>query len=264
MSDKDYSFWDHLDELRKYLLRAFIVFFILFIVLFNFKEFLFDRFLFSFIHEDFITYQWIASIAQSLDLSSFQSPKIDFTLINTKLPGQFMAHISVSALAAAVINFPFLVYQLWRFIAPALYTHEKKRIRYSAFIIVFLFFLGALFAFFIITPLSVLFLGNYQVSEQVENMITLSSYLSVFTTSVLFTGLLFELPIVLRVLVSIGLTTVEGLKKYRKHAIVVGLILSAIITPTTDPFTMLLVALPVYFLYEISIIFSRKKQRNGS
>ncbi|PLW92524.1 MAG: twin-arginine translocase subunit TatC [Marinilabiliales bacterium] len=264
MSEKDYSFWDHVDELRKHLLRAFIVFFILFIVLFNFRTLLFDEFLLSLLKEDFITYRWISDIAAYFNLSSFETPEIGFKLINTKLPGQFMAHISVSALVAAIISFPFLVYQLWRFIVPGLYPREKKSIIRSAFTIVFLFFTGAVFAFLIITPLSVLFLGNYQVSEQVENTITLSSYLGVFSTTILLTGLLFELPVVLRVLVRIGIATVSGLKKYRKHAVVVGLILSAIITPTTDPFTMLLVALPVYFLYEISIIFTRRKQKNGS
>ncbi|MBN2729398.1 MAG: twin-arginine translocase subunit TatC [Bacteroidales bacterium] len=262
MSEQDYSFWDHLDELRKHLLRAFIVFFILFIVLFNFRSFLFDTFLLSLLHEDFITYQWIASLGKFLNLSSISSPEIGFSLINTKLSGQFMAHISVSALVAAIISFPYLVYQLWRFIKPALYKREKKIIRTNAFIIVLLFLLGASFAFLIITPLSVLFLGNYQVSQAVTNTITLSSYLQVFSTSILLTGLMFELPVMLRILVFIGITTVEGLKKYRKHAIVAGLILSAIITPTTDPFTMLLVALPVYFLFEISIIFTRKKQQN--
>lgn len=258
MSDEDYSFWDHLDELRKRLLHAFIVFFIVFIVLFNFRNLLFDGFLLSLLRDDFITYRWIADLASYFNLSSFDSPLIDFELINTKLSGQFMAHIAISAMAAAIITFPYLIYQLWRFIVPALYPNEKRIIKRSAFIIVLLFFTGAIFAFFVITPLAVLFLGNYQVSEQVKNMITLSSYLSVFTNSILMTGLLFELPVVLRVLVRIGITTVAGLKRYRKHAIVVGLILSAIITPTTDPFTMLLVAFPVYMLYEISIIFTRK------
>lgn len=261
MSEKEFSFWDHLDELRKHLLRVFFVFFVLFIVLFNFREILFDQFLLSLLSEDFITYYWITKMALFLGLDSFAKAEIGFNLINTQLPGQFMAHISITALVSAVLTFPYLVFQLWRFIAPALYPVEKKMVIRNTFLIVFLFMCGASFAFFIITPLSVLFLGNYQVSEHVSNTITLSSYMGVFTSTIIMTGLLFELPVVLRVLVGLGIANTKSLKKYRKHALVLGLILSAVITPTTDPFTMLLVALPLYLLYEISIIFTRKKKR---
>jgi len=264
MEDEELSFWDHLHELRTYLIRSVIVFVVFFIAAFSFREILFDQFLLRLLDHDFITYQWFIKFASLVGISDAGKIVLDFNLINIKLAGQFTAHISISALAAGILTLPFLVFQLWLFIKPALYETERKLIAHNAIVIVLLFLLGCAFAYFIITPLSVLFLGNYQVSEKVQNTIALSSYMSVFNSTLFLTGLLFELPVLLIVLSRIGIVSAASLKKYRKHAIVAGLILSAIITPTTDPFTMTIVAIPLYLLFEFSILtVAAKERRHG-
>lgn len=264
MEDEDLSFWDHLHELRKYVIRSIILFFILFIAAFSFREILFDQFLFRLLEPDFITYRWFRAIADYFGINGAEKIVLDFNLINIKLAGQFTAHISISALAAGILTLPFLVFQLWLFIKPALYANERKVIARNAIVIVFLFLIGCAFAYFVITPLSVLFLGNYEVSDKVRNTISLSSYMSVFNSTLFLTGLLFELPVLLIVLSQIGLLSASLLRKYRKHAVVAGLILSAIITPSTDPFTMTIVAIPLYLLFEISILsVARKEKRHG-
>lgn len=264
MEDEDLSFWDHLHELRKYLIRSIIIFIVFFIAAFSFRNILFDQFLFRLLNPDFITYQRFTALADFAGIAGAEKIVLDFNLINFRLAGQFTAHISISALAAAVLTLPFLVFQLWLFIKPALYDKERKIIARNAIVIVLLFLIGCAFAYFIITPLSIVFLGNYQVSEKVSNTISLSSYLSVFNSTILLSGLLFELPVLLIVLSRIGLINAQLLRRYRKHAVVGGLILSAIITPTTDPFTMSVVAIPLYLLYEISILaVAQKEKRHG-
>jgi len=265
MNDEELSFWDHLHELRRYLIRSVIVFFAFFILAFSFKDILFDHFLFRLLDSNFITYRWFSDFAKFLSVNNGEKISLDFHLININLAGQFIAHISISAVAALILTLPFLIFQLWLFIKPALYANERKIISKNAFVVVLLFVIGCAFAYFIITPLSVLFLGNYVVSSKVSNTISLSSYVSVFNSTLLLTGLLFELPVMVFILNKIGLIKADFMRKYRKHAIVVVLIVSAIITPTTDPFTMTIVAIPIYLLYEISIVTIAKKEKyNGS
>jgi len=261
MEDEELSFWDHLHELRTYLIRSVIVFIVLFFAAFSFREVLFDQFLLRLLDPDFITYQWFMKVAAWIGVGGTEKIALDFNLINIKLAGQFTAHISISAMAAGILTIPFLVFQLWLFIKPALYKTERNIIARNSIVIVVLFFIGCAFAYFIITPLSVLFLGNYEVSEKVRNTIALSSYMSVFNSTLFLTGLLFELPVLLIVLSRIGIVSAASLKKFRKHAIVAGLILSAVITPTTDPFTMTIVAIPLYLLFEFSIITVAAKER---
>ncbi len=261
MENNEPGFWDHLNELRKYLIRSVIVFLIFFAVAFSFREILFDHFLLALLDPNFITYQWLTDLSAFFGFGSGEAVSIDFILINTQLAGQFMAHITLSALTGFVISMPFIVFQLWLFVKPALYANESRIVKRSALILIFLFLLGSAFAYFIITPLSVVFLGNYTISDSVKNTITLGSYLSVFSSSIFLTGLLFELPVLMSVLAKIGIIGSKMLKQFRKHALVVGLSLSAIITPTTDPFTMILVAIPLYLLYEISIIIVHQQEK---
>lgn len=261
MDDDNLNFWEHLQELRKYLIRSVLFFFILFIAAFLFREILFDNFLLALLDEDFITYRVLKKLFHFIGVNDLESINAGFKLINFKLSGQFLAHISISAVAAAIITLPFFIYQMWLFIKPALYPKERKIISKNAIIIVFLFLIGCLFAYYVITPLSILFLGNYKVSELVSNTISLNSYISVFNSTLFLTGLLFELPILLLVISRLGLVSAETLRKYRKYSIVACLIISAIITPTTDPFTMTIIAIPIYLLYEISIFSINKKSK---
>jgi len=182
-------------------------------------------------------------------------------LQNTAVAGQFIAHIKISLVAGLVVGFPYMFFEFWRFIKPALYQNERKHATGAVFYITFLFFLGVMFGYFLITPFSVNFLYNYKVSEIVKNIPTLASYNSLITSIVLASGILFELPVMIYFLSRVGLVTPSFLKRYRKHAVVVILIIAGIITPTPDMFTQLMVGLPMLLLYEIGIFLSRRVEK---
>lgn len=265
-SDKpnaDQTFWDHISELRKRLVRVIIFFFLAFILAFSFREFLFDELILRLMDKDFITYKWFCELAIWIGIHDLCPEKIGFNLINIHLAGQFVAHITVSAMAAFIASIPFLTQQLWKFIKPALHAHEIKAIRRSIWFAILLFIMGIALGYFILTPFSIVFLGNYQVSPMVSNQITLASYLSVFSTTILLSGLIFEMPLVFIILARIGILTNKSLRIWRKYVIVICLVLAAVITPSTDPFSMFLLALPLYLLFEISLIFVKRIERNG-
>jgi sec-independent protein translocase protein TatC len=182
--------------------------------------------------------------------------KIDFALISTDLSSQFTTHMWSAFVGGLVIGFPYLVYELWKFIKPALKDQEKKYARGIVFYTSFLFISGVLFGYYIITPMSVNFLGTYQVSADVRNTITLDSFIGTVTTLTLITGLVFEMPIAIYFLTRIGIMSPSFMRKYRRHAVVLILIVAAIITPTSDATTLMLVAIPLWILYEISIFVS--------
>lgn len=251
------SFLGHLEALRWHLFRSVVVVMSLALILFFFKEFLFDGVLLAPKNPHFITYRALCHLSAKLnlgdDLCITTSP---FILISTDISAQFTTHMWVAFIAGLVCGFPYVVWELWRFIKPAL--HEKER-RYATGIVFytsFLFLLGVLFGYYIITPMTVNFLGNYQVSTEVQNTITLDSFISTVTTMTLLTGIVFELPIVVYFLTQIGILTPTFMRTYRRHAVVVILVIAAVITPTSDATTLIMVALPLYFLYEISIFVS--------
>lgn len=263
-ANSDLNFWDHLGELRKRLIRVVIFFFIAFVIAFSFREILFDELILRLMDNDFITYHWFCKLALWTGISDLCPEKIGFNLINIHLAGQFLAHITVSAMAALILSLPILAHQLWLFIKPALHRNEVNAIRRSVWLSVMLFIMGIALGYFILTPFSIVFLGNYQVSPIVGNQITLSSYLSVFTSTIILSGLIFEMPLVFIVLARIGILTNKSLRMWRKYVLVACLILAAIITPSTDPFSMFLLALPLYLLFEISLIFVKRIEQNGS
>ncbi len=251
------SFLGHLEALRWHLFRAVVVVMSLALILFFFKEFLFDGVLLAPKNPNFITYRLLCQLSDKLnlgdDLCITTSP---FILISTDISAQFTTHMWVAFIAGLVCGFPYVVWELWRFIKPAL--HEKER-RYATGIVFytsFLFLLGVMFGYYIITPMTVNFLGNYQVSAEVKNTITLDSFISTVTTMTLITGIVFELPIVVYFMTQVGILTPTFMRTYRRHAVVVILILAAVITPTSDATTLIMVALPLYFLYEVSIFVS--------
>lgn len=244
MENKEMTFWDHLEELRGVLFRSVLILFGLFVVLFFFKEFIFDS-----------VVLWPAS--ESFWLYRLLGMKMNINLINIEVTAQFFIHMKVTFIAAFVIGFPFIVYELWRFIAPALYDNEIHTMKRAFAFGGGLFYTGAAMGYFVVMPLVLLFFNGYQVSEAVVNTFSLGSYISIFSGMVLMMGLLFEFPTVLAVLSHFGIIDKSFLRKYRRHAIVVILILAALLTPTGDPFTMLVVALPLYGLYEGSILVCR-------
>lgn len=226
------SFLDHLESLRWHLIRATIAIVIAGIVAFLAKDIIFDVILFGPKKANFVTYDILCKAAKYLGLDkSFCFTEIPFRIQSRTMSGQFSAHMWTAITAGFIIAFPYILYEFWKFIAPGLHPNERKASKGFIFIASLLFFIGVLFGYYIVSPLSINFLGSYQVSEEVFNDIDLSSYMGLIRTSVLASGLIFELPIIIFLLTKIGLVTPEMLRKYRKFALVGILIVSAVITP---------------------------------
>jgi len=260
---KEMSFLDHLEELRWHIIRSTIAVVIVATLAFIAKDFIFDVILFGPKSSDFPTYKLLCKAARLIGMESFCFDELPFRIQSRTMSGQFSAHIWTSITAGIVIAFPYIIYEFWKFISPGLMSNERKTSKGFIFIASFLFFVGVLFGYYVITPLSINFLGSYRVSKEVFNDFDLSSYISLVRASVLASGLIFELPIVIYFLTKIGLVTPEILRKYRKFALVIVLIISAVITPP-DIASQVIVAVPVVILYEISIYISKavlRKQR---
>ncbi|HRU62315.1 MAG TPA: twin-arginine translocase subunit TatC [Bacteroidia bacterium] len=251
------SFLGHLEALRWHLVRAVGVVMVLALTWFFLKELLFDGILLAPKNPQFLTYRVLCHLSDRLQLGEdLCIREIPFRLIATDISSQFTTHMWVAFVAGLVTGFPYVVWELWRFIKPALHEKERRYANGIVFYTSFLFITGVLFGYYIITPMTVNFLGNYQVSTEVQNMISLDSFISTVTTMTLITGIVFELPIVVYFLSKVGILSPKFMRDYRKHAIVVILILSAVITPTSDATTLIMVAIPLYILYEVSIFVS--------
>lgn len=256
------SFLDHLEELRWRLIKITLAVIIVATIAYIFSRFIFDDIIFAPLNMDFPTYKWLCDIATYMSVdTSFCNDKIPLILQNRTMAGQFSADIWTAILGGFIISFPFIIYQLWKFISPGLHENERKHSRGFIIISSLLFFLGALFGYYIITPLSINFLANYSISSIVENQIDISSFIGLVRSSVLASGIIFELPIIIYFLTKIGLITPDFLKKYRKYALIIVLVLSAIITPP-DIASQVIVAIPILILYEASIIIAKVVVRN--
>jgi sec-independent protein translocase protein TatC len=259
---RDMSFLDHIEVLRWHLVRSAIVVFTLAVVLFCYNNIVFDVIIFGPKQPNFITYRVLCKFSHMvLHSDSMCMGQAHYELINLELAGQFTTHIWISLVGGIILAVPYLVWELWRFIKPALKIKEKLAAKGFVFYASMLFLIGILFSYFVIVPLTVSFLGSYQMSALVENRISMDSYISLVTTLTLAMGLVFELPIVVYFLTKIGLLGPVFLKTYRKHAIVVILIVAAFITPSPDITSQLLVAFPLFVLYEVSIIVSKRAAR---
>ena len=249
------TFWEHLDELRTVLFRSAIVIVALMAGIFMAKDFVFNNVVFAPINSDFALYRGIDKILGLAGLPAL--PEFKLSLINIDLSAQFFIHISTTFYFALVLAVPFIVYQLWNFVSPALYENEKRAAKGAFAFAGILFLLGVLVGYYLIFPLTLRFLGTYQVSAEVANQISLQSYISMFTWLILIMGVVFEMPSLAVILSKIGILTKSFLKKYRRHAFVIMLVLAAFITPSGDPFTLMAVGLPLYGLYELSILVCR-------
>jgi sec-independent protein translocase protein TatC len=250
------TFLQHLEVLRWHLVRSVSAIMIFAIVAFFAKEFIFDTILLGPKSGDFWTYRMACKYLNLLCMT-----EVPFELINISMSGQFTTHFVVSVIAGFVVAFPYVVFEIWRFVKPGLYSNERKYANGMVFYVSFLFILGVLFGYYFIAPLSVQFLGTYQVSALVKNQIDLNSYFSTVATLVLASGVVFELPVLIYFLTKIGIVTPATLRQYRKHAIVGILILAAVITPP-DVASQILVFIPLMFLYEVSIWVSVLVSRN--
>lgn len=244
------TFGGHLEVLRKMLFRIVLVVVALGVIIFCFKQETFEIILAPH-NSDFVTFRFIEDLLSRIGWT-FHFNDYDIPLISTELSAQFMTHITVSCILAVLLASPYIVFELFRFISPALYDSEKKYSYYVVAIIYALFILGLLMSYFVLMPISFQFLATYQVNEDITNTITLDSYISTFTTLTFMMGVVFQLPIFAYVLGKMGLVTSSLLRQYRKYAFVLIMIIAAIITPP-DLFTLVMVTLPIYGLYEVSI-----------
>jgi len=265
-SKSEMSFVDHLEVLRWHLVRSVSAILVVAIVAFLNKRFVFDVIILAPKNVEFITYKMFCLLSQKLQLGeALCIEEIPFVVSNIQMTGQFTKHILVSVVLGIVVASPYIIWEIWRFVKPGLHQSEKKYTKAVVFWTSFLFISGVLFGYYLITPLSINFLGSYQVSEEVSNQITLGSYISTITMLTLTCGLIFELPLGVYFLSKIGLITPKLMRTYRKHSIVTILALAAIITPP-DVVSQLLISFPLLLLYEISIHISAavvKKSKIG-
>ena len=254
---KEMSFLDHLEDLRWHLIRSFLSVIVLASIAFLAKDFIFNVLIFGPKHSDFPTYKILCEIAQFIGFKdSFCFTELPFRIQSRTMGGQFSAHVWTSITAGFIIAFPYILHEMWKFISPGLKVKERSSAKGFILIASLLFFIGVLFGYYVVTPLSINFLGTYQVSVEVHNDFDLSSYISLVRASVIASGLIFELPILIYILTKIGVVSPEILKKYRKISLVIVLILSAIITPP-DIASQVIVSVPIIVLYEISIYISK-------
>ena len=239
------SFWDHLDVLRGTLFRSALSVFLASIVMFCFKDFLFGKVILAPSRPDFFMYRILGG-------------GVSMQLINTEVSAQFFVHLKVSFICGLVIAFPYIIYEIWKFIAPALYDNEMRSVRKAFLGSALLFYAGVATGFCLIFPVTLSFFQGYTVSDAIANTITLNSYISMFSSMVILFGIVFEFPVLIAILSNMGIVTREMLTKYRKHAFVGVLIVAAVITPA-DPFSMLIAAAPLYLLYELSVIVCVRK-----
>nr|WP_321233358.1 twin-arginine translocase subunit TatC [uncultured Psychroserpens sp.] len=257
------SFLDHLEDLRWHLIRITLSILICATVAFIFSGFIFEHIVFAPKRMDFPTYKWLCQASQFIGINdaTFCAAEFPFKIQSRQMAGQFSADIWTSIYAGFVIAFPYVIYQFWSFISPGLHSSERKHSRGFIFTTSFLFFLGVLFGYFIVTPLSINFLANYSISPEVVNEFDISSYISTVRSAALASGFVFELPIIIYFLTKIGLVTPQIMRKYRKFALVIVLILSAIITPP-DLASQVIVAIPILILYQVSIYISKVVVKN--
>lgn len=259
-SDGEMTFLDHLEELRWHIIRSVIAIVVFALIAFFNKELIFDGIILAPKNNNFLTYRILCALSRRFNLDMCFD-KIDFSVINFDMSGQFTTHMWVAFMAGFILAFPYFVWEMWRFIKPALSDREKNFSTGFVVSVTGLFLSGLLFGYFVITPLSINFLGNYQISNEVKNTISLSSYINIVTVMSLSTGLVFELPVIVYFLSRAGIISPAFMRKYRRHAMVVNLIIAAVITPSPDVTSQLLVAIPLFLLYEISIFVSASVAR---
>lgn len=249
------TFLDHLEVLRWHLVRSAVAIVVFTIAAFSYPEIVFHEIILGPSRTDFITYRKLCELGVYLNSSGFCIDKLPFVLQSRELSSQFTMHFTSSFVIGLLLGFPYLFWEIWRFIKPGLYPAEQKNSRGAVFFVSFLFLLGSVFGYFIVAPLSINFLANYQVDPSIQNEIDLSAYISTLLTLVLSCGIMFELPMIVFFLSRVGLVSPELMKLYRKHAIVVIMVVAAILSPP-DIMSMTLMAIPLLLLYEASIYIS--------
>lgn len=263
MSDeKEMSFLDHLEELRWRVVRASIAMLVFMIVAFIFIKWIFNNIVFAPAQIDFPTFKWMCALAELTGFNELCVTELPFKVQSRNMTGQFMMSLTASFVIGLICAFPYLAWELWSFVKPGLKSTERKYSRGAVAAISFLFALGIAFGYYILSPMTIWFLSTYSISDIIVNEFDITSYVSTIASLVLGCGVLFQFPMVVYFLSKIGIVTPELMRKYRKHSVVVILILGAVITPSGDPFSLMVISLPLYILFEISIYISSVVVRN--
>lgn len=260
--DGEMSFFEHLEALRWHLIRAALAIVVFACVAFAYYHKIFNGIIMAPSHTDFWAYRMMCGMGDLFqswfpslfDAKDFCVQSIKIPLINTEMAGQFTLQINSSLMIGLVLGIPYLFWELWRFIKPALHEKERKAASGFVFYASVLFLAGVMFGYFIITPLSLRFLAGYNVSDTIQNLFSIDSYISSVATLTLATGVVFQLPILVYIVASLGFLTPKIMRNSRRYAIVIILIIAAVVTPTPDALTMTVVAIPLFVLYELSIV----------
>ena len=265
-SKAEMSFIDHLEVLRWHIIRAVIAVLIGAVIVFIYSDYIVDKIILGPAHQDFISYSWFCNLGRFLgigDTLCFGSVQVSF--LSTKMTEQFLATFTIAFVGGFILAFPYIFWEFWKFIKPALSKKEINKTRGVIFWVSLLFFMGVAFGYYILTPFMINFYFNYKLSPLIEIKPTFSDYIENLVYTTVGIGVLFQMPLLVMVLAKIGIVTAKFLKKYRRHAFVLILIAAAIITPSTDPFSLTIVTIPLYLLYEASIIIasriSKSKQK---
>lgn len=254
------SFLDHLEQLRWHLLRSVAAILIFTVAAFLAKSIVFGVVILGPSKVDFITYRVLCQISDYLSIPPLCIDTLPFTIQSRQMTGQFSMHLTSSMVVGLIVSFPYLFWEVWKFIAPGLYSKERQAARGAVFFVSLLFFLGTAFGYFILAPLSINFLANYQLDPSILNEFDITSYIGTLTMLVLASAIMFQLPVVIYFLSMSGLVTAAMLKSYRRHSIVVILIISALITPP-DVISQVLIAMPILVLYEAGIQVAKRLER---
>ena len=260
MTEKEMSFWDHLEEFRWTLIRIIIA-----VVTFSIAGFIlipriFDNVILAARSSDFVTYRFLEKAGEYIPfLPDFSAQAFEVEILNISMTTQFMTYISTSLAFGVLCTIPYILYELWKFVSPALYENEAKGVKTAFGLGGFMFVIGSMVGYFVVFPLIFRFLITFELSDSIENMISLDSYMSNFYTLILIMGLVFELPLVFWLLSNLGLVYRPFFRKYRRHAVVGALLAAALITPSGDPFSLIVVTIPIYMLWEISAFMVKKE-----
>lgn len=253
------SFIDHLEELRWHVIRSVIAVLVGAIFVFIYSDFVVNNILFAPTRANFISARWLCSLGHSIGIGDALCFKqVDAKFLETTMTGQFIASFTLAFIGGFIIAFPYIFWEFWKFVKPALSQKELKKTRGVIFWVSLLFFMGVAFGYFILTPFMVNFYFNYKLSEQIQIMPTFSDYLENLIYTTVGIGILFQMPLLVMVLARIGIVTGRFLRKYRRHAFIIIIIAAAIITPSTDPFSLTIVTIPLYLLFEASIIIASR------
>jgi sec-independent protein translocase protein TatC len=266
--ERNMSFFDHVDELRRHIIRSFAFISVGFILAFIYIKEIVGGVIFAPFKGQFITYRMLCNMGKDLfgDERMCITPPV-IQIQNLQLQGQFVAAFKIAFIAGLILAFPFIIWELWKFIRPALSDKEVRKTRGTVFFVGMLFFTGVLFSYFILVPISVNFFANFSISEEVQNIVTMQNAVNYVSFLCLATGLVFELPVLMYILARVGIVTASFLRKNRRYAVVIIFIIAAVATPSPDMLSQLILALPLYSLYEVGILIaarSEKKEEQAS